>query len=399
MKVVTIAGARPNFVKVAPLLRAMREHRDMRPVLVHTGQHYDAALSDQFFKDLDIPPPDINLDVGSGSHATQTADVMRRLEPVFLEVQPDLALVVGDVNSTLAAAVTASKLGIRVAHVEAGLRSFDRTMPEEINRVVTDAVSDLHFVSEESGCENLLREGIAPAAIHFVGNVMIDALEASRQKWQSSVILRSLGIPPDQPYAVLTLHRPSNVDDPGRLQHLLDALREVAWHLPIVFPVHPRVRPRLPRNGCVVSLGSDAGGGLPRTGITCIPPLGYLDFVALMSRARLVLTDSGGIQEETTILGVPCLTLRDSTERPVTVTHGTNRVIGANPARVPYEVFWTLDHPVAPLGPPPLWDGRAAQRIVDVLQHDAAPSTRVSDRPLPAVEEASDVRAYTRRTR
>lgn len=399
MKVVTIAGARPNFVKVAPLLREMREHPETTPVLVHTGQHYDAALSEQFFRDLDIPPPDISLDVGSGSHAAQTAEVMRRLEPVLLRLQPDLVLVVGDVNSTLAAAVTASKLGIQVAHVEAGLRSFDRTMPEEINRIVTDAVSDLLFVSEESGRENLLREGIAPDKIHFAGNVMIDALEASRQQWQSSTILSGLGIPRDQPYAVLTLHRPSNVDDPSTLQNLLDALREVAWHLPIVFPVHPRVRPRLPRNCCVFPFRTDSGESLPRTGITCLPPLGYLDFVALMSRARLVLTDSGGIQEETTILGVPCLTLRDSTERPVTVTHGTNRVIGTNPSRIQHEVFWTLDHALAPLGPPPLWDGRAAARIVEVLLHKAAaPSARISDRPQPIVEEASDVREYTRRT-
>lgn len=383
MKIVIIAGARPNFVKIAPLLREMRHYPEITPALVHTGQHYDSRMSDQFFKDLEIPPPDVNLAVGSSSHATQTAEVMRRLEAVLRRLRPDLVLVVGDVNSTLAAALTAVKLGIRVAHVEAGLRSFDRTMPEEINRLVTDAVADLLFVTEESGRENLLREGIALEKIHFVGNVMIDALEASRPYWQSSTIFERLGLSSTQRYAVVTLHRPSNVDNPNTLAKLLDALRDVSRHIPFLFPAHPRVHSGLQRNG-LFPLRTESGGSLSRTGIICLPPLSYLDFVALMSRARFVLTDSGGIQEETTILGVPCLTLRDTTERPVTVTHGTNRVIGTNPMRIRHEVFWTLDHPPEPPVPPPLWDGRAATRIVRILlehQRDRAPTEEVSPEP------------------
>lgn len=366
MKILNVVGARPNFVKIAPLLREMRGNPELRALLVHTGQHYDGPMSEQFFTDLEIPRPDFNLDVGSGSHAVQTAEVMRRLEPILEAVKPGLVLVVGDVNSTLAAALTGVKLGLPVAHVEAGLRSYDRTMPEEINRVLTDAIADLLFVTEESGRRNLLKEGIGSARIHFVGNVMIDALQAFRHRWERSPLFRRLGLM-GAPYAVATLHRPSNVDDPVVLMDLLEALQALARHVPIIFPLHPRVRDRLSRHGYVFSTGPASGAAVQGKGITYLDPLGYLDFIALMSRARLVLTDSGGVQEETTVLGVPCLTLRNTTERPVTVTHGTNRVIGTDPRRIVAEAITTLDHPPRPTGPPPLWDGQAAQRIVSVL--------------------------------
>ena len=373
MKVAVIAGARPNFVKIGPLLREMRRHPAIAPTLVHTGQHYDEAMSRQFFGDLDLPVPDHDLQVGSGSHAVQTAEVMRRLEPVLTASRPDAVLVVGDVNSTLAATLTAVKLGIPVVHVEAGLRSFDRTMPEEINRVLTDAVADVLFITEEGARANLLREGAAPEKIHFVGNVMADALLASRMRWSASTIVERLRLT-GRPFAVLTLHRPANVDDPDVLDELLGALRTIGRRLPIVFPVHPRVRARL---------GADATEAGATRGLVCLPPLGYLDFVALMSRARLVLTDSGGIQEETTMLGVPCLTLRQNTERPVTVSQGTNRVVGTRPDTVVAEAFRTLDDPPRPVGPPPLWDGAAARRIVDVLLADR------STRPGPVAPPAA----------
>jgi UDP-N-acetylglucosamine 2-epimerase (non-hydrolysing) len=367
VRIVNIVGARPNFVKIAPLIREMRRRPRIVPVLVHTGQHYDGPMSAQFFTELEIRPPDFNLGVGSGSHAAQTAQVMQRLEPILDTMRPDLVLVVGDVNSTLAAALTAVKLAIPVAHVEAGLRSFDRTMPEEINRLLTDAVADFLFVTEESGRENLLREGIAPEKIHFVGNVMIDALQAFRPRWEGSAIFHRLGLNADSRYAVLTLHRPSNVDDPLILMNFLEALQALARHLPIVFPLHPRVKQQLLRQGYMCRRTPDNGEPLHGKGITYLDPLGYLDFIALVSRARLVLTDSGGVQEETTILGVPCLTLRDSTERPVTITHGTNRVIGADPSRIVDEALRTIDDPPRPNGGPRLWDGRAAERIVHIL--------------------------------
>ena len=367
MKIVTVAGARPNFVKIAPLLREMRRHPSLVPILVHTGQHYDGALSDQLFTDLKIPPPEFNLGVGSGSHATQTAEVLRRLEPILEKVKPHLVLVVGDVNSTLGAALTAAKLGVPVAHVEAGLRSFDRTMPEEINRVLTDALSDLLFVTEESGQRNLLGEGISEEKIHFVGNVMIDTLRSSKERWESSSIFRRLGLVEGASYAVLTLHRPSNVDDPATLKPLLEALQVLSQQLPFIFPVHPRVKPQLLQQKDLFWPRQGSGESLPGKGISCLDPLGYYDCIALMSRARLVLTDSGGIQEETTILGVPCLTLRNTTERPVTVTHGTNRVIGTDPGRIVEEALRTLDNPPLPNGGPPLWDGEASKRIVQIL--------------------------------
>lgn len=367
MRILNVAGARPNFVKIAPLVREMRRHSTIVPLLVHTGQHYDEVMSGQLFRDLEIPAPDFNLEVGSGSHAAQTAEVMRRLEPILLSTRPDVVLVVGDVNSTLAAAITAVKLGIPVAHVEAGLRSFDRAMPEEINRLLTDTIAHLLFVTEDSGRDNLLREGIAAEKIHVVGNVMIDALTTFRPRWQSSSVFDRLNLRGDQSYAVLTLHRPSNVDDPAILMPLLDALQEVAGHIPIVFPVHPRVRALLRTQQDARMAPGDTGSLGDGKGIAYLDPLGYLDFIALMSRARLVLTDSGGIQEETTILGVPCLTLRDNTERPATVSWGTNRVIGTNPARIVEEALRTVSHLTRPNGPPPLWDGQAASRIVKIL--------------------------------
>jgi UDP-N-acetylglucosamine 2-epimerase (non-hydrolysing) len=368
MRILNVVGARPNFVKIAPLLREMRSYPSIVPLLVHTGQHYDATMSGQFFADLEIQPPQFNLGVGSGSHATQTAEVMRRLEPILESLEPDRVLVVGDVNSTLAAAITAAKLGIPLAHVEAGLRSFDRTMPEEVNRLLTDAIADLLFVTEESGRQNLLREGIGPEKIHFVGNVMIDALQAFRPRWECSAVFDRLGLDAGDPYGVLTLHRPSNVDDPATLIAFLDALEQLARHLPLVFPVHPRVKSMLLRQGHLFRTIPGLGEPFYSKGIAYVDPLNYLDFIGLVSRARLVLTDSGGIQEETTVLGIPCLTLRDTTERPVTVTHGTNRVIGTDPARIVDEALWTLDNPPRPNGSPPLWDGRASERIVSILQ-------------------------------
>ena len=365
MRIATVVGARPNFVKAAPLLREMRAHADVQPCLIHTGQHYDPRMAGVFFEDLDLPIPDVSLEVGSGSHASQTAEVMKRLEPALERIRPDVVVVVGDVNSTVAAALTAVKLGVPVAHVEAGLRSFDRRMPEEINRVVTDAISDHLFVTEESAVRNLSREGHDADRIHFVGTVMIDALEVCRPRWSASRVRDRLDLP-SSGYGVVTLHRPSNVDDAPHLERLIGALGEVGRHLPLVFPVHPRTRSRLEGLGGADGLSADASGGTK--GLRYVEPLGYLDFIALVAGARLVLTDSGGIQEETTALGIPCLTLRETTERPVTVTHGTNRLVGSAPERVVPETLQVLDAPSATPGRPPLWDGRASERIVAVLR-------------------------------
>jgi UDP-N-acetylglucosamine 2-epimerase (non-hydrolysing) len=359
MRIVNVVGARPNFMKMAPLLREMRRHPDLAPTLVHTGQHYDDAMAGQFFRDLQLPAPDIALEVGSGSHAYQTAEVMKRLEGVLKDIQPHLVVVVGDVNSTLAAAVTAVKMEIAVAHVEAGLRSFDRAMPEEINRLLTDAISDYLFVTEESGCENLLREGVDRGKIHLVGNVMIDSLEQSRPVWERSDVIARLGLSRGN-YGVVTLHRPSNVDDPATLRGLVKALGEIGRRIPLVFPVHPRTRSRLEAMEAEAeSVASDA---------RYVPPLGYLDFLALVSGSRLVLTDSGGLQEETTALGVPCLTLREQTERPITVTHGTNRIVGTSPDRIVAEATRVLSEAQPMVSRPPLWDGHAAERIVATIR-------------------------------
>jgi UDP-N-acetylglucosamine 2-epimerase (non-hydrolysing) len=332
----------------------------IEPYLVHTGQHYDEKMSRLFFEELRIPRPDIDLGVGSGSHAVQTAEVMRRFEPVVLQQRPDVVLVVGDVNSTIACALTAVKLGVPVAHVEAGLRSFDRTMPEEINRILTDAISRWLFVTEPSGLENLRREGVPEERVFLVGNVMIDTLLACRELSERSNVLTQLGLT-DRGYAVLTLHRPANVDDPAALAGLLRAMERLQRELPIVFPVHPRTRAAL------------AGVDLARMpNLRLTDPLGYLEFMKLVSCARLVLTDSGGIQEETTVLGVPCLTLRNNTERPVTIDEGTNQLVGTDPEQIIATGLRTLAAPPRARTVPRNWDGHAAARILDVLARSSA---------------------------
>jgi UDP-N-acetylglucosamine 2-epimerase (non-hydrolysing) len=360
VKIVNVVGARPNLMKVGPLMEAFAGRSGIEALLVHTGQHYDANMSDLFFRQLGIPEPDLNLGVGSASHAVQTAEIMKGFERVVLAQRPDAVLVVGDVNSTIACGLVAVKLGIALVHVEAGLRSFDRSMPEEINRVLTDAISDLLFCTEASGVENLRREGISPEKIHLVGNVMIDTLMKHRARAESSPILDQLGLEAGR-YAVLTLHRPSNVDDPATLAGILGALEVVARDMPLVFPAHPRTREKLRAFGFEKRLAQ-----MP--GLRLIAPAGYLDFLKLMASGKLVLTDSGGIQEETTILGIPCLTLRENTERPVTVELGTNQLVGRDPARILAAYRKVLDGggPTGRL--PPGWDGCAAGRIVDVIE-------------------------------
>ncbi len=359
LKVICVCGARPNFMKIAPLVDALSRAPDVKTLLVHTGQHYDERMSRLFFGDLGIRQPDVNLEVGSCSHALQTAEVMRRFEPVCVEQRPDWVIVVGDVNSTLAAALVASKLGIKVAHVEAGLRSFDRSMPEETNRVLTDAISDLLFVTELSGVENLRKEGIADSKVHLVGNVMIDTLLQSRARADQSTILSTLGISKKN-YAVVTLHRPSNVDDTKMFSSILAALEVIARDMPVIFPVHPRTRKNLETSG----LGDRSA---KIANLRLIEPLGYLDFLKLMSESAVVLTDSGGIQEETTILGVPCLTLRENTERPITVTQGTNRLTGSSTESILSAYREIRGQRSKPVKAPDLWDGRAADRIVACL--------------------------------
>lgn len=322
VKIICVCGARPNFMKIAPIVEVLARTDGVDTRLVHTGQHYDERMSRLFFGDLRIPEPDLNLEVGSGSQAVQTAEVMMRFEPVCMEYRPDWVIVVGDVNSTLAAALVAVKLGISVAHVEAGLRSLDRTMPEEINRVLTDAISDKLFVTEPSGVENLQREGVADEKVHLVGNVMINTLLRCRARADNSDIHSRLNVR-EKSYAVVTLHRPSNVDGVEAFSSILDALEAISTDMPVIFPIHPRSK----RNLAVMGLESRVER---ISGLRLIEPLGYLDFLKLTADAALVLTDSGGIQEETTILNVPCLTLRDNTERPITVTRGTNRLTGSS---------------------------------------------------------------------
>jgi UDP-N-acetylglucosamine 2-epimerase (non-hydrolysing) len=359
MHILHVVGARPNFMKAAPVLRALAALEGSKQTLVHTGQHYDANMSGVFFEQLGMPQPDINLEVGSGSHSRQTAEVMIRFEPVVLAHQPDVVLVYGDVNSTVAAALVCAKLLVPVGHVEAGLRSNDRTMPEEINRLVTDQLADLLFTPSEDGDANLRREGVPAENIHRVGNVMIDTLvrllPSAEERWP---VLRSqLGLA-EKGYALATLHRPSNVDSPTSLQAILSALHSIADSLPVVFPVHPRTRQRLR------SLGLDAS----HRSLHFLDPVGYLDFLALQRHATIVITDSGGVQEETTFLGVPCLTLRGNTERPVTVEQGTNILIGHDMERLKQEVQRILrDGSLRPRRVPPLWDGKASERIARVL--------------------------------
>ena len=362
-----VVGARPNFIKIAPIMRALRGADAFDQMLVHTGQHYDAAMSDVFFAELALPDPDIHLGVGPGSHAVQTGAVMQAMEPVIERTSPDLVTVVGDVNSTLAAALVAVKKGIPVAHVEAGLRSFDRTMPEEINRVLTDQISDLLFTTEQEAERNLVREGIAASRVVFVGNVMIDSMlhALPRAGPPEQLIARyatdTSSWTPDRGFAAATLHRPSNVDDPDKLGTLLSTFGAIAQRLPLVLPLHPRTARAIERHGLAPLLD--------RPGLLSIPPQPYLAMLGLLKGARLVLTDSGGIQEETTGLGVPCLTLRDNTERPITVSEGTNRVVGTEPA----PVLAAVDEILASGGKrgriPPLWDGRAAERIAQHLAH------------------------------
>jgi UDP-N-acetylglucosamine 2-epimerase (non-hydrolysing) len=358
IRVLCVAGARPNFTKLAPLMREFGSRDSFDTFLVHTGQHYDAKMSENFFRDLGIPAPDINLGVGSGSHAEQTGQVLMKLEGVLEAERPDLVVVVGDVNSTLAATLAAVKLQIPVAHVEAGLRSGDRTMPEELNRLMTDAVASWLFTTEPDGERNLLREGVDPSRIHFVGNVMIDTLLANLDRAKELDTLSQLGIAAGE-FALLTLHRPSNVDDPKRLAELFAALEEIHQRLPIVFPVHPRTAANI----------LESLGGRPLK-LQVVEPQNYLDFLLLMSAAKLVLTDSGGVQEETTALGIPCFTLRDSTERPITVTHGTNTMVGADREVILREVGIALDGNPKSGSIPDLWDGRAAERIADVIERD-----------------------------
>ncbi|HEU4400677.1 MAG TPA: UDP-N-acetylglucosamine 2-epimerase (non-hydrolyzing) [Candidatus Polarisedimenticolia bacterium] len=385
MRLLLIAGARPNFMKVAPLMREFRSRPDLYDArLVHTGQHYDELMSDVFFDELEIPRPDIHLGVGSASHAVQTARIMEAFEKVMLEQRPDWVVVVGDVNSTLACSVVATKMSppVRVAHVEAGLRSRDRTMPEEINRIVTDALSDLLFTTSPDADANLRAEGVDRRKIHRVGNVMIDTLRRFVERSDGSDVMRRLGIEP--PFALLTLHRPSNVDDPASLRRIFAALERIGRDVPIIFPVHPRTVKMMDR------FGLRPAATVPPTramiGLRLVEPLGYLDFLHLQKRAALVLTDSGGIQEETTILGVPCLTLRENTERPVTLTHGTNRLVGSATEKIVREARRILKSPpgrpaarAASRGAShsaaraarkprvPLWDGRAAARIAAVF--------------------------------
>ncbi|MFH1746073.1 MAG: UDP-N-acetylglucosamine 2-epimerase (non-hydrolyzing) [Planctomycetota bacterium] len=354
-----ICGARPNFMKIAPLMRAYQAYPQLAPILVHTGQHYDENMSELFFRQLEIPEPRINLEVGSGSHARQTAEIMTRFEPLLLEQRPEWVVVVGDVNSTLACGLVAAKLGIKLAHVEAGLRSFDRTMPEEINRQLTDAISDLLFVSEPSGLANLKREGVPDEQVHYVGNVMIDTLKANLVHAERSPILEQLGLVPGG-YNVVTLHRPSNVDDPGAFERLIAALERIQRDLPTVFPMHPRTRHSLERAGLHQRLSQ-------LSGLRVIEPLGYLDFLRLISRAAVVLTDSGGIQEETTILGVWCLTIRENTERPITVEQGTNHIVGSDPEKIVSTYEHCRRTPVGERVMPEMWDGHAAARIAEIL--------------------------------
>jgi UDP-N-acetylglucosamine 2-epimerase (non-hydrolysing) len=337
-------------MKVAPILAQLRGRAEQ--ILVHTGQHYDAKMSDVFFQDLGMPAPDVHLGVGSGTHAQQTAKVMTEIEPVLLREKPDVVVVAGDVNSTLAVALVASKLGQRIAHVESGLRSRDWSMPEEINRVLTDRLSDLLFTPSRDGDENLAAEGIPKERVHFVGNVMIDSLRTALPRARESRIHERLELRRGE-YALATLHRPANVDDPQALSRVLSALAEVAAQLPVVFPMHPRTRARMQ--------------SFSAPGLKIVEPLGYLDFLALTAEARLVMTDSGGIQEETTALSVPCLTLRENTERPVTITDGTNQLVGTDPVRIIPAVRAILSGASRKGRMPELWDGRAAERIARIL--------------------------------
>jgi UDP-N-acetylglucosamine 2-epimerase (non-hydrolysing) len=404
LKIMSVVGARPNFMKIAAICEAIKEFNElstepqMEHLLVHTGQHYDVNMSDSFFNDLELPKPDISLGVGSGSHSVQTARIMERFESVVLNERPDLVMVVGDVNSTVACALVTTKTLCaghagqpdfipKLVHVEAGLRSFDRSMPEEINRIITDSVSDYLFTTEDSANENLLHEGIPAEKIFFVGNVMIDTLLRHRAKAAESTILQDLQLASAEgvrAYAILTLHRPTNVDDDRVFSRMLEAFLDISKRMPVVFPAHPRTLKRIQ--------DADLGdyfvdhfvqGPEPwdsRVRIRLIPPLGYLDFLQLMSNAKVVMTDSGGVQEETTILEVPCITLRDNTERPVTVNHGSNILVGSKPENIVREFNRVIHENRSTMHSPRFWDGHAARRIVQILANDYLPGIATSGR-------------------
>ena len=362
LKIILVAGARPNFIKIAPLVAAMKRRRgDFQTITVHTGQHYDASMSDAFFRDLEMPKADVHLGVGSASHAAQTAGIMQAFEPVVVKEKPDWVVVVGDVNSTLACALVCAKLGAKVAHIEAGLRSRDRTMPEEINRLLTDQIAELLFTPSADADANLVAEGIPRQRIHLVGNIMIDSLLSNLEKARRSTVREDLGVA-DKDYAVLTLHRPSNVDDGDAFIRILEALEQIGARIPVIFPVHPRTRKMIAGLGLAARIETNRA-------LRLVQALGYLDFLQVFSGARLVLTDSGGIQEETTVLGIPCLTLRENTERPITVEMGTNTIVGNDTARIVNTAFAALDQPASSRPPrvPPLWDGHTAERVVNVL--------------------------------
>ena len=370
MNILHVVGARPNFMKVAPVCKALQEKQIVYQTIVHTGQHYDGNMSNIFFQELGIPDPDINLQVGSTSHAQQTAAIMERFEPIVQERKPDLVLVYGDVNSTVAAALVCAKLCVPIAHVEAGLRSFDRTMPEEINRIVADCLADVLFTHSNDANENLTREGVADDKIFFVGNVMIDTLmqllPIALDRFDSLAGTYCLA-----DYGLVTLHRPSNVDDEHTLFEIFDALQEISRDLPLIFTVHPRTRARL-----------QSRGQKTIRGLVVVDPLGYLDFLALERKAKLVITDSGGIQEETTYLGVPCLTLRENTERPVTVNLGTNILVGRDLDRLLREVQCILAGNVKAGSLPPLWDGQASRRIAEVISAGSWHNSSFSENEL-----------------
>jgi UDP-N-acetylglucosamine 2-epimerase (non-hydrolysing) len=404
MKIMLIVGARPNFMKAAPLIAAIREQNrtngtqdSIRPILVHTGQHYGEAMSGSFFTDLDLPKPDVHLEVGSASHAAQTAEIMRRFEEVLLTEKPDALIVVGDVNSTVACALVASKIsfdsnGTRplIAHVEAGLRSFDRGMPEEVNRIVTDHLSDLLFVTEESGIQNLIHEGVPNEKIHFAGNTMIDSLLAFKAKADDSSVLNKLGLRSGSAngnvarYALLTLHRPSNVDHRDTFLSIFEGLNELSRSCPIIFPAHPRTQQRIAEFGLAEFFeyrnGEQTAGQTRQVSgsnkVRLVDPLGYLDFMCMMKNAALVITDSGGIQEETTCLGVPCVTVRENTERPVTVTCGTNVIAGTRSQGI-RDALKAQANRASGTAMPEKWDGKASGRIIEAITYELAKKSQL----------------------
>lgn len=360
-RLMVIVAARPNFMKVAPIMKALKRRADLfETMLVHTGQHYDERMSAVFFSELGLPAPDVSLGIGSGSHAEQTGKTLMALEATFIDHRPDMVIVVGDVNATLAAALAAKKLGIAVAHVEAGLRSYDLTMPEEVNRVMTDRISDLHFTTDHIADSNLKREGIDEATVHQVGNVMIDTLLAHRSRAACSTILHRLNVVHGG-FALATLHRDSNVDRAANLERLLSAFVLVSRVIPVISPLHPRTRKEIDSQGLE--------GLLQSSRVRLIDPLGYLDFVKLMDSSRFVMTDSGGVQEETTVLGIPCLTLRETTERPITCEAGTNELVGLDPQAILKGALPLMSASVRDSAVPPLWDGHSAERLVAVLEH------------------------------